>query len=42
LKVSVSLVLVALLNERKMWKYVGFPLSREVQRKDTKNKIPLK
>jgi len=29
-------------NIMKESNYVGFPLSREVQRKDTKNKIPLK
>jgi len=37
LKVSVSLVLLALLDKEKMGKYAGFPLSRGLQRKNTKN-----
>ena len=36
LKVSVTLILIALLDKRKMWKYAGFPLSGGLQRKNTK------
>jgi len=36
LKVSVSFILLALLDKRKMGKYAGFPLSRGLQRKNTK------